>query len=221
MKHPIYAVFVVLGLIGLCSQATYAEGDDSGHTPTKRVDVKTRLMKASLTRSTYGIEGKDWNVAQTTEIRTKKFHAPTPRFHPLAATISTKELHEQIIGPEPPLLIDVLEGKNHRSVPGTLWLKGAGLGDDREENVDARLGAKLEEITDGDRMRSIVFFCLSAECWLSYNAALRDSPTRLRERPLVPRRRQRLEEGEAADGEGQENPMVAGDSEPTRRIDWW
>ena len=99
MKHPIYAVFVVLGLIGLCSQPTYAEGDDSGHTPTKRVDVKTRLMKASLTRSTYGIEGKDWNVAQTTEIRTRKFHAPTPRFHPLAATISTKELHEQIIGP--------------------------------------------------------------------------------------------------------------------------
>ena len=173
MNHPIYAVFVVLGLIGLCSQPTYAERDDSGHTPTKRVDVKTRLMNASLTRSTYGIEGKDWNVAQTTEIRTTKFHAPTPRFHPLAATISTKELHEQIIGAEPPLVIDVLGGKSHRSVPGALWLKGAGLGDDREENVDARLGAKLTEITDGDRMRSIVFFCLSAECWLSYNTALR------------------------------------------------
>ena len=61
----------------------------------------------------------------------------------------------------------------HRSVPGALWLKRAGLGDDREENVDARLGAKLTEITDGDRIRSIVFFCLSAECWLSYNTALR------------------------------------------------
>ena len=173
MKHPIYAICVVLGLIGLCSQPTYAERDDSGHTPTKRVDVKTRLMNASLTRSTYGIEGKDWNVAQTTEIRTTEFHAPTPRFHPLAATISTKELHEQIIGAEPPLVIDVLGGKSHRSVPGALWLKGAGLDDDTKENVDARLGAKLEELTEGDTMRSIVFFCLSAKCWLSYNAALR------------------------------------------------
>ena len=209
MNHPIYAVFVVLGLIGLCSQPTYAERDDSGHTPTKRVDVKTRLMNASLTRSTYGIEGKDWNVAQTTEIRTTKFHAPTPRFHPLAATISTKELHEQIIGAEPPLVIDVLGGKSHRSVPGALWLKGAGLGDDREENVDARLGAKLTEITDGDRTRSIVVLLPECGVLAVVQHGAQDSATRLRERSLVPRRHPRLEEGEAADGEGQENPMVA------------
>ena len=174
MKHrTIYAVLVVLGLIGLLSPPTYAERDDSGHTPTKRVDVKTKLMNASLERATYGIEGKDWNVAQTTEIRTAKFHAHTPRFHPLAGTMSTRELHALLIGSEPPVLIDVLGGKGHRSVPGALWLKGAGLGDDREEDVDDRLGAKLDELTDGDRTRSIIFFCLSAECWLSYNAALR------------------------------------------------
>ena len=173
MKHPIYAVLIVLGLVGFYSQPIYADRDDSGQAPAKRVDVKTRLMEASLKRATYGIEGKDWNVAQTTEIRTRKFHAHTPRFHPLAGTISTKDLHEQIIGPQPPLLIDVLGGKAHRSVPGALWLKDAGLGDDREENIDTRLVAKLDELTNGDKERSIVFFCLSAECWLSYNTALR------------------------------------------------
>ena len=58
-------------------------------------------------------------------------------------------------------------------MPGALWLKGAGWGGDGEEDIDRRLEAKLDEVTDGDKTRSIVFFCLSAECWLSYNAALR------------------------------------------------
>ena len=173
MKHSMYAALIVLGLIGVFTPPTYAARDDSGHTPAKPVDVKTRLMKASLKRSTYDIEGKDWNVAEVTEIRTEKFHAPTPRFHPLAGTLTTRELHALIIGPEPTVLIDVLGGKRHRSVPGALWLKGAGWGGDGEEDIDRRLEAKLDEVTDGDKTRSIVFFCLSAECWLSYNAALR------------------------------------------------
>ena len=168
MKHTMYAALIVLGLIGVFTPPTYAERGDSGHTPAKPVDVNTKLMKASLKRSTYDIEGKDWNVAEVTEIRTEKYHAPTPRFHPLAGTLTTRELHALIIGPEPTVLIDVLGGKGHRSVPGALWLKGAGLDDDdREEDIDRRLEAKLDEVTDGDKTRSIVFFCLSAECWLS------------------------------------------------------
>ena len=160
MKHSMYAALIVLGLIGVFTPPTYAARDDSGHTPAKPVDVKTRLMKASLKRSTYDIEGKDWNVAEVTEIRTEKFHAPTPRFHPLAGTLTTRELHALIIGPEPTVLIDVLGGKRHRSVPGALWLKGAGWGGDGEEDIDRRLEATLDEVTDGDKTRSIVFFSL-------------------------------------------------------------
>lgn len=174
MSKRMYAALVVFGLGALCSAPTYAERDDSGHTPTKRVDIKAKLAETSLTHSTYGMEGRDWNVARTTEIRTKEYHAHTPISHPLAGTVTTKDLHEQIIGPEPPVLIDVLGGKNHRSLPGAVWLKGAGLGGDGgAKSTDARLGAKLEELTNGDRQQSIVFFCLSAECWLSYNAVIR------------------------------------------------
>ena len=167
------ALPIVLGLAGAGSPPAFAERDDATTTPTKRVDTKTRLMEASLERSTYGIEGKDWGIAETTEVRAGKLHAHTPRFHALASTITTKELHEQIIGAEPPVLVDVLGGKGHRSVPSAVWLKGAGLDDDREEDVDTRLNAKLDELTGDDKSRGIVFFCLSAECWLSYNAALR------------------------------------------------
>ena len=32
--------------------------------------------------------------------------------------------------------------------------------------------AVLEKLTGGDKKRPIVFLCLNAECWLSYNASL-------------------------------------------------
>ena len=88
-------------------------------------------------------------------------------------TVTTKAVHELLTGVEPPVLVDVLGGKGRRTVPGAIWLKGAGRSTDREEDIDDRLGAKLDEITEGDKARSIVFFCLSAKCWLSHNAALR------------------------------------------------
>ena len=159
-------LLIVLGLAGAGSPPAFADRNDAATTPTKRADTKTRLMEASLERSTYGLEGKDWGIEQTIEVRAGKLHA-------LASTITTKELHEQIIGAQPPVLIDVLGGKRHRSVPGAVWLKGAGLDDTREDDVDARLNAKLDELTGGDKSRGVVFFCLSAECWLSYNAAMR------------------------------------------------
>ena len=166
-------LLIVLGLAGAGSPPAFADRNDAATTPTKRADAKTRLMEASLERSTYGLEGKDWGIEETIEVRAGKLHAHTPRFHALASTITTKELHEQIIGAQPPVLIDVLGGKRHRSVPGAVWLKGAGLDDTREDDVDARLDAKLDELTGGDKSRGVVIFCLSAECWLSYNAAMR------------------------------------------------
>ena len=180
MNHAMHAALVALVLAGLSTAPARAERDESGHAPAKRVDVMTKLRSASPERPAYGLEGKDWGVAQTTEVRAEKFHAHTPRHHPLAQTIATRELHALVIGATPPVLIDVLGGKvrsggfrKRRSLPGALWLKGAGLDDGRADDVDVRLKAKLDELLAGDASRSIVFFCLSAECWLSYNAALR------------------------------------------------
>ena len=173
MKHAVCTAVFVLALVGTWSPSALAERDDTGHTATRTVDLKTKLMKASVKRETYGIEGKDWNVPQTTEIRASKLHAPTPRLHALARTVTTKAVHELLTGVEPPVLVDVLGDKGRRTVPGAIWLKGAGRSTDREEDIDDRLGAKLDEITEGDKARSIGFFCLSAKCWLSHNAALR------------------------------------------------
>ena len=173
MKQASCAVVFMLVVVGVCFSPVQAERDDAGGATTKRVDAKTKLLQARPERETYGIEAKDWGVAQTTEIFTKKPHAPTPRLHALAGTVTTKALHALVIGAEPPVLVDVMGGKGHRTVPGAIWLKGAGRSDDREERVDERLAVILDEVTEGDRTRAIVFFCLSAECWLSHNAALR------------------------------------------------
>lgn len=35
-----------------------------------------------------------------------------------------------------------------------------------------RFAAALQKLTNGNKNRPVVFLCLSAECWLSYNASL-------------------------------------------------
>ena len=40
------------------------------------------------------------------------------------------------------------------------------------ETVTARLRQRLDEVTQGDPARLVVFYCL-ADCWMSWNAARR------------------------------------------------
>jgi PQQ-dependent catabolism-associated CXXCW motif protein len=59
----------------------------------------------------------------------------------------------------------------HRSIPGAVWMPGAGLAPldpGREEAFYAR----MEELTKGDKATPIVAFC-HPDCWGSWNAAKR------------------------------------------------
>jgi PQQ-dependent catabolism-associated CXXCW motif protein len=69
-------------------------------------------------------------------------------------------------------VVDVLDSKNRRTVPGAWWMSGAGSAAMYGAEM-ARFTAALEKLTAGDKTRPVVFLCLSSECWLSYNAALR------------------------------------------------
>ncbi len=171
-----------LVVVCICSSPVHADGYDGGYTentaastPKKPVDPRAKLEKVSLTSETYGIQNKDWNILPTAELRSKKFHGPTPLTHASAATITTRELRDLMLDPEPPILIDVLGGQSHKTLPGAIWLKGAGHSPHRVKNLEDRLDAILDKVTEGDRSRTVVIFCLSSECWLSYNAALRAS----------------------------------------------
>jgi PQQ-dependent catabolism-associated CXXCW motif protein len=70
------------------------------------------------------------------------------------------------------VVIDVLESKTRMTVPGAHWM--AGVGSPNFHGAEARRFADaLDRLSAGDKTRPLVFLCLSSECWLSYNAALR------------------------------------------------
>jgi PQQ-dependent catabolism-associated CXXCW motif protein len=106
-------------------------------------------------------------------LRTADLSAPTPLEVPGATTIRTGALKESLQANPPPLLFDVLGGELHASLPGAIWLPGAGRGESFTDSVQARLSQTLQAMTKGDRKRPLVFFCQGTQCWLSYNAALR------------------------------------------------
>ncbi|GAA0567024.1 rhodanese-like domain-containing protein [Caenispirillum bisanense] len=117
-------------------------------------------------------EDVDWGVAPTAEIRMAEYHAPTPTRVAGGNVIGTASL-ASMMQEQDPVIVDVLGGARHPGLPGAVWLKGAGLGTGYDDDVQARLEAKLAELTGGDRSRPVVFYCLDPQCWLSYNAALR------------------------------------------------
>lgn len=118
-------------------------------------------------------EDADHGVAPTAALRTQELSAPTPREIPGAKTIRTAELRQSLVSGAQPLLFDVLGGDAHASLPGAIWLPGAGRGESFTDSVQFQLARTLEATTKGDRTRPVVFFCQGSRCWLSYNAALR------------------------------------------------
>ncbi|MGH8704554.1 MAG: rhodanese-like domain-containing protein [Burkholderiales bacterium] len=120
-------------------------------------------------------EAADFGVAPTRELRLSDHAAPTPREVPGAKTILTPQLRAWLERDPPmrPLLLDVIGDRGHDSIPGAVWLPGAGRGQSFDDAVQAQLGRTLELLTRRDTRRPLVFFCAGAKCWLSYNAALR------------------------------------------------
>jgi PQQ-dependent catabolism-associated CXXCW motif protein len=119
----------------------------------------------------YASEDHDWGVAPTGDIRLPPYHAPTPRSIPGARVIQTLELKALLEQDRNVVIVDVLESQTRTTLPGAYWMHGAGTGR-WQANEKVRFSEALEKITGADKSRPLVFVCLSAECWLSYNASL-------------------------------------------------
>lgn len=127
------------------------------------------LRRTPLAMEAYFEEDRDAGVPPTKAFRTREAHAPTPTTVPGAKTISTRALAEMLKNSKP-VLINVLDWKEGAfAIPGTLWIQGVGkpLGP-RESGEFKTLLAQVAP----DRNTPIVVYCLSWECWMSYNAAL-------------------------------------------------
>ncbi len=129
---------------------------------------------AAALAAAHADEDADFGVAPTRELRLADYSAPTPRELPGAKTIGTAQLAAWLERDPPmrPLLFDVI-GDPHASIPGAVWLPGAGRGRSLEDAVQAQLAKTLVLLSGADTRRPMVFFCANARCWLSYNAALR------------------------------------------------
>jgi PQQ-dependent catabolism-associated CXXCW motif protein len=137
-----------------------------------QVPQKAREASARMAARVFADEDKDWGVAQTNTTRSGRLHAPTPTTIPGAKTIRTMELRAMLGQSPPPVLIDVLGGDGHRTITGALWLREPGEATIGYAGTE-RFRQDLEKLTMGRKSASLVFFCLSSECWMSYNASLR------------------------------------------------
>lgn len=121
--------------------------------------------------SMFSLEGEDWNISPTARPKAPPYHGPTPTSIPGARVIKTLELKALLDSNKEVLVIDVLESKERKSIPGAFWLPGAGDGKFYTAEK-SRFATALERFSGSDKNRPIVFVCLNSECWLSYNASL-------------------------------------------------
>jgi PQQ-dependent catabolism-associated CXXCW motif protein len=117
-------------------------------------------------------EDKDWGVPPARVLRTVGYHSPTPLQIPGGRVITTGELKALLDQRQRPYLIDVLGGGIHRTIAGAFWMIAAGAGE-MSKDEETRFAKAMAAFAGGEKSRPIVFFCVDAECWLSYNAALR------------------------------------------------
>jgi PQQ-dependent catabolism-associated CXXCW motif protein len=133
---------------------------------------KVKESRAALMAQVFANEDKDWGIPPTKTPRTGRMHAPTPAELPGAKTITTMELRALQEQSPAPILIDVLDGDGHRTIPGAHWLREPGKAAFGSDEVEG-FRQDLAKLTKGRKSAPMVFFCLSSECWLSYNAGLR------------------------------------------------
>jgi PQQ-dependent catabolism-associated CXXCW motif protein len=126
----------------------------------------------SVQLQNFADELTDFGVAPKTDLE-PDFATRTPMTIPGGRVIRTTEVWTQVRD-QRMLFVDVLLGARHRTIPGALQLPGAGSASTFvDDEILEKLGTTLAGYTKNDLDAPIVFFCYGAECWESYNAALR------------------------------------------------
>lgn len=132
------------------------------------------LPDAAALGPSYADEATDDGVAPQRTIHARNSSGSTPLSVPGARTAVTRQVAAALAGPRPPILIDVGNSwGGHQTLPGAIWMRGAG--DDaagKNEALDGLFRALLASVAP-DHDQTLVIFCESTVCWQSYNAALR------------------------------------------------
>ena len=124
-------------------------------------------------------------VPEPAGYRMTNFRSPVPASLAGASVVSLEQA-EALARSDEVLLVDVLprppkpkklkEGTIWRpsprhNIPGSTWLPNTGFGA-LSEQMERYFRESLSRLTEGDKDRKILFYCL-ANCWMSWNAAKR------------------------------------------------
>ena len=118
------------------------------------------------------MERQDFGVPATRQLHDGPMHAPTPSSIPGGQLITTRGLVDLVQGKRAPyFLFDVLGGPE--ILPGaipSMWMAQPGSFNDPMQQQFSQV---MQQGTQGRKDTVLVFYCLSNNCWMSYNAALR------------------------------------------------
>ena len=118
------------------------------------------------------MERQDLGVPPAKQLHAGAMHGPTPASIPGRQVVTTKGLIGLVQGQQVPyILFDVLGQPEAlpNAVPAA-WLSQPGSFNDAAQQQAVQM---LAQRTQGRKDVALVFYCLSRECWMSYNAALR------------------------------------------------
>jgi PQQ-dependent catabolism-associated CXXCW motif protein len=117
-------------------------------------------------------ERQDFGVAPVSVLHDGAMHGPTPASIPGGQVITTKGLVELVRGGRVPVLtLDVLGGAE--MIQGAVYAVQASSPGTFNDRTQQQFGQFLQQATGGNKQHPIVLYCLSPECWMSYNASLR------------------------------------------------
>lgn len=117
------------------------------------------------------MELQDFGVPATGQLHTGQMHGKTPASIPGGQVITTKELLTWVANERPFMLFDVLYGAE--MLPGAIDAVIAANPGSYGDEISQQMAQYLQQALGGDKSVPLVFYCLSIDCWMSYNAALR------------------------------------------------
>ncbi len=148
----------------------------------QQLNSDLELAKERLSK----VEEKDFGVAPQGTLEAN-YGTETPTAIPGGTVIFTKNLREVLNSQPPPIMIDTLADDHETTIPSAHRIPFAGAAGDFDDDIQHRLAVRLDNLTNGDRSRTLIFFCQGLLCWESSQRQPQGDTRRLYQGSLVSR----------------------------------
>ncbi len=150
-----------------------SQGQNPGQNPGQNAATVPNRQAPQAQPAGGDAETQDMGVQPPRGLHSGAMHGPTPASVPGGRLITTAQLVQALRGPAQgrPLVFDVLGGPER--LPGAQNAVPAHQAGSFDDNTQREFGRYLQQVTQGRMDVPMVFYCLSTQCWMSYNAAVR------------------------------------------------